>query len=107
MRKIAKPKTLLWTTHSRYKMRHYGLSEQKIKSVLNSPKRVEKGIADGTIAFLLSAGSVKHPHEIWVMVADDKDKRRVISAWRYPGVTKPGEPLPDQIVREMEVLAGE
>jgi len=88
-------------------MRHYGLSEQKIKSVLNSPKRVEKGIADGTIAFLLSAGSVKHPHEIWVMVADDKDKRRVISAWRYPGVTKPGEPLPDQIVREMEVLAGE
>jgi hypothetical protein len=27
--------------------------------------------------------------EIWVMVQDVADARKIISAWRYPGVTKP------------------
>jgi hypothetical protein len=36
-----------------------------------------------------NAGSAKHPHELWVMVEDTKKERRIISAWRYPGKTKP------------------
>ena len=27
--------------------------------------------------------------EIWVMVEDSRDRRTIISAWRYPGKTKP------------------
>jgi len=85
-------------------MRHYGLSEQKVRSVIHSPKRIEKGIAPDTIAFVKSAGSEKHPHEIWVMVVDTKKECRVISTWRYPGVTKPGEPLPQEILMEIDTI---
>ena len=42
----------------------------------------------------------KNSYEIWAMVLDDKTGRKVISAWRYPGKTKPGESLPPQILRE-------
>jgi hypothetical protein len=31
----------------------------------------------------------KWTQEIWVMVQDAGRHRKVISAWRYPGVTKP------------------
>ena len=93
-----------WTYHAHAKMRQYGLSEQKMRSVIHSPKRIEKGIAPDTVAFLKSAGSAKHPHEIWVMVVEEKNERRIISAWRYPGVTKPGEPLPQAILSEMDSI---
>lgn len=95
------PKTYKWTNHSKFKMRHYGLSEQKVRSVIHSPKRIESGIAPDTVAYLKTAGNAKHPHEIWVMVVETKKERRIISAWRYPGVTKPGEPLPQAILSEM------
>jgi len=93
-----------WTYHAHAKMRQYGLSEQKVRSVIHSPKRIEKGIAPETVAYLKAAGSAKHPHEIWVMVVEAKKERRVISAWRYPGVTKPGEPLPPAILSEINSL---
>jgi hypothetical protein len=93
-------KTLFWTKHARAKMRYYGLSEGRVRRVLNAPSRIEEGIAAGTIALMQPAGSKKHPSEIWLMVQDEKDKRKIISAWRYPGRTKPGEPLPEEILRE-------
>lgn len=31
---------------------------------------------------------------------------KIISAWRYPGVTKPGAPLPQEIADEIEEAAG-
>ena len=99
-----KPKQLHWTSHAKFKMNYYRLSEQKVRSVMHSPKRIEKGIADETIAFLKQEGSAKNPHEIWVMVADEGAKRRVISAWRYPGITKPGEGLPAEILREIQEI---
>ncbi|MEE8131520.1 MAG: hypothetical protein V3T98_00500 [Candidatus Paceibacterota bacterium] len=101
MKRIKKPKTLFWTNHSKAKMRFYKLSEQRVKRVLNSPKRIEQGIAPSTIAMLQSAGSKKHPYEIWVMIQDKRDKRKIISTWRYPGITKAGEPLPEGILMEM------
>ncbi len=33
-------------------------------------------------------------------------KVKIISAWRYPGVTKPGAPLPQEIADEIEEAAG-
>jgi hypothetical protein len=97
---------LKWTRHSREKMRFYHLSEQRVKRVLNSPKRVEEGIAPKTIALMQPAGSKKHPYEVWVMVQSQKSKvksqkLKIISAWKYPGRTKPGEPLPEEILREI------
>lgn len=101
MTAIQKQKTLVWTNHARAKMNFYRLSEQKVRGVMHSPKRVEAGIAPDTVAFAQTSGSQKKPHEIWVMTTDEGSKRKIISAWRYPGVTKPGEPLPEEILREM------
>jgi hypothetical protein len=98
---IKNSKTIRWTMHSRAKMRYYGLSESRVKRVLNSPKRIEEGIAPKTVAMMQSAGSKKHPYEIWAMIQDSPSKRKIISAWRYPGITKTGEPLPDEVLKEI------
>lgn len=98
---LKKPKVLHWTAHSRAKMWFYGLSEARVKRIINSPKRIEEGIASETIAMMQSAGSAKHPYELWTMIQDSKGKRTVISAWRYPGRTKPGDPLPKEILDEL------
>jgi hypothetical protein len=82
-------KSLHWTSHSRNKMRQYGLSEARVGRVLHRPYRIEEGVAEGTAAYMQKAGSEKHPHELWVMVADTERTRKIISAWRYPGITKP------------------
>ena len=86
---LRKPKVLYWTAHSRGKMRFYGLSEARVRRVIHSPKRLEEGVAPKTVAMMQIAGSKKHPYEIWVMLQDIGTKRKVISAWRYPGLTKP------------------
>ena len=100
---IPSRKALHWTSHSKNKMRHYGLSEGRVKRVLHSPKRVEEGVAPGTAAYMQSVGSAKNPRELWVMVADTPKLRKIISAWRYPGITKPRSDMTRQIMkRELE-----
>lgn len=98
---IRSNKPLHWTSHSKYKMRFYGLSESRLKRVISYPKRIEEGIAPDTIAMMQPAGSEKHPYEIWLMIQEEKKRRKVISAWRYPGKTKPRQPLPEEILREI------
>jgi len=96
---------LSWTKHSIEKMKYYGLSGQRVKRVLRHPNRVEEGIAPVTIAVMQRAGSRKRPHEIWVMYADfRKNKKRIISTWRYPGISPKGQeiPIPDEIREEVE-----
>lgn len=97
-------KSIAWTNHSRNKMRFYGLSEGRVKRVLHSPERIETGIAPGTIAAMQGVKGRKKPYEIWVMIKEGKDKRKIVSAWKYPGITKPGEPLPLEILREMQSM---
>lgn len=96
---------LHWTIHAQNKMRFYNLSESRVKRVINHPERLEEGIAPQTIALMQPAGSRKRPYEIWVMIQDEKKegliKRKVISAWRYPGRTKPDRPLPPEIIQEI------
>ena len=125
------PKKLLWTVHAREKMAYYRLSEQRVRSVLHSPKRIEEGVAPKTVAMMAPVSThaarareargglafrgsfspsplkgrkgialrrdawegfmtdrVTWSQEIWVMVQDVPTGRKIISAWRYPGVSK-------------------
>ena len=117
-----------WTNHVKAKMRHYGLSEQKIRNVIKRPERTEEGIAENTVAVMQpqskrrnkETGEKEWSAEIWVMyqlgakqevdldvpealrgIFKGKRKIKVISAWRYPAVTDPGEGLPEEILREI------
>lgn len=106
-------KKLTWTIHSQAKMRQYGLSESRVRRVIHSPLRIEEGIAEDTIGVMQPASvkktdkgkPVEWSQEIWVMVCETPSERRVISAWRYPGKTKPGESIPAEILSEMKRLA--
>ncbi len=109
-------------------MIYYGLSEQRIRRVVSAPKRREEGIAEGTSAAMQPSPSKKRKEEIWVMyktVTNDKRPKTrkqqeqkntsgqwlgasgtrilMISAWRYPGVTKPGKaiPIPEDALAEL------
>ena len=98
MIKFKEPKDterISWTKHCKEKMRYYALSESAVKNVLWKPKRQETGIADGTLAQMRPSGSKKRPQEVWIMYQPLKSGAlRIISAWRYPGISKPKGPLP-------------
>lgn len=109
---------IIWTKHAKAKMRFYRLSEQRVRRVLNSPKRTEEGIAPNTVAMMQPAsiktkdGKQTWSQEIWVMVQEKRQGEsgkgkviKIISAWKYPGRTKPGEPLPEEILREIRLVA--
>jgi hypothetical protein len=86
---VPKSKTIQWTHHAHEKMRFYQLSEARVRRIIHTPKRIEEGIAPKTVAMMQGAGSQKHPYELWVMFQDTPRARKIISAWRYPGITKP------------------
>lgn len=98
---------IVWTNHSKQKMRHYRLSENRVKRVLRKPERVEEGIAPETIAAMQPSGTKKHPSEIWVMYVAFKKPRKIkiISTWRYPGRTPKGQRpiIPEDILRELNL----
>jgi hypothetical protein len=142
MSSLRASKKLLLTHHAREKMAYYRLSEQRVRRVLNSPRRIEEGVAPKTIAamapaslqaaragmhrgFLFRKSPPQKPEsskptfakasmeketwsqEIWVMVQDVPTGRKIISAWRYPGVTKPRSELTKEILRgEYQDYAG-
>lgn len=92
-----------WTMHSASKMKQYGLSENRVKRVINNPKRKEVGIAPGTIA-VMQPNSAKHTYEFWAMYKTLKDgKIRIITAWKYPGKSpiRGPIPIPPEILEEL------
>lgn len=122
-----------WTNHVVGKMAYYGISESLVKRVVRFPKRVEAGIAPGTTACMQPAGSKKRPAEVWVMYVEigekiSRDKKqeirnkkknaslsslslvsprkRIITAWRYPGISPIGKPIPipEDILAEIEEI---
>lgn len=102
---------IAWTKHSIEKMRFYNLSENRLKRVLRNPQRKEEGIAPGTLAVMQRTGSRKRPTEIWIMyqiinskLKSQNSKLRIISAWRYPGISPVGKeiPIPEDILRELK-----
>ncbi len=117
-------KEFMWTSHCIGKMRQYGFSEQKIRGVIFRPKRKEEGVAPRTIAVMQQAGSKKNPYEIWVMYQIKKvsaeggsafggkneklkiknlqqAQKKIISAWRYPGISPKRNPIPLEILNEL------
>lgn len=109
-----------WTRHVKDKMLQYRLSEQKIKAVLKNPARKEEGIAPKTLAVMKRNDTPKRKQEIWVMFQHAKSapppkgsgnanapiRTKIISAWRYPGISPKGKqiPIPEDILNELEKL---
>jgi hypothetical protein len=51
----------------------------------------------------MQPASIGWSQEIWVMIQKKRqDTIKIISAWRYPGKTKAGQPLPEEIIRELK-----
>lgn len=106
------------TRHAEFKMRQYALSEQKVRGVIRNPRRIEEGIAKDTVAVMQpvspkrdAKGVETWKQEVWVMFqkkVGENDFRgavqrvRIISAWRYPGVSPKRNPVPEDILRELE-----
>lgn len=106
------------------KMQFYGISESKVKNIINRPTRVEEGIAPNTAAVMQPAPS-ETPQEIWVMYQTAAQKTKnptpqtggvvsrgkpslitIISAWRYPGISpEHGRiPIPPDIAEELGII---
>lgn len=121
-----------WTNHVKGKMVYYGISESLIKRIVRFPKRKEIGVAEKTVAVMQPTSNKKKPQEIWVMYQElaksrgtiDNGKKdlghslfaivakpiRVISAWRYPGISPAGNkiPIPEEILSAVaEAMADE
>lgn len=121
-KKSSGPVTL--TRHAEYKMKQYGLSMQKVRGVIRRPYRTETGVAAKTVAVMQpvspkkEAGKEKETwrQEIWVMYQkEDSGKKgvqrgplsteigkiKIISAWRYPGISPERSPIPEDIWQEL------
>lgn len=109
----------LWTKHSQYKMRYYGLSPQRIKRIIRHPARVEEAIVPDMIAVMQPASAEapvgkparKKYSEIWAIyvltksnVKGQKSKVKVITAWRYPGKSSARDPIPREILDEIRTI---
>ncbi len=120
-----------WTQHVKFKMKFYGLSEQKILGIINNPKRKEEGIVEKTVAVMkpvspkIKDGKDFWKQEIWAMYqtksqpkadpplaekiknkklkskTDLNTKYKIISAWKYPGVSPKKNPIPENILNEI------
>lgn len=122
---LSQPRKLLFTHHAKAKMAFYKLSEARVRRVLHSPKRIQEGVAVKTVAMMQPASSrfvsttnadnqrsgtktsfglgkrtETWSQEIWVMFQDSPEGRKIISAWRYPGVTKPGSQITKAILAQ-------
>lgn len=138
-----------WTQHCIRKMLFYGLTADKVKRVIKTPKRIESGVAENTIAVMSSGANRKKPTEIWVMyslskkastlsetstvspsivssgsncsvelrseskgksfgglrtISQTANRKIIISAWRYPGISPVGRqiPIPANILEELK-----
>jgi len=112
---------LKWTAHIKNKMIFYNLSGQQVLTIFRRPERVEEGVAPQTVAAMRTKKALgskdKKSSEVWIMYKVGRRTSRpglglsipvttLISAWRYPGVTKPGSPIPipAEIREELENL---
>lgn len=93
-----------WTQHCVRKMMFYGLTADRVKRVIRNPKRVEEGVAENTIAVMVSGANKNKSSEIWTMYQKRGNKKIVISAWRYPGISPVGKqiPIPSDILEELK-----
>jgi hypothetical protein len=116
--------SLIFTKHAEYKMKQYGLSVQKVRGVIRNPKRKEVGIVPHTVAVMQpvalkkllasepqksswqrpvikNAKGESWSQEIWALYKEHEGKKKIISAWRYPGMSPKREPIPEEILQEL------
>ena len=113
-------------------MKQYGLTAQRILRVVKNPQRTEEGIVKNTIAVMQPAslrtkdGKRVWSQEIWAMYqlrsrgaisksqfpiskkipnlkTISNHRLCIISAWRYPGVSPKRDPIPEEILRELNL----
>ena len=105
MRYFKSPKSdekVIWTRHAKEKMRQYQLSESRLRRLLDRPNRQEEGIAPGTVALMSPAGT-RRPTEIWLMYEKVGQKKKIITAWRYPGKSPVREiPIPEEEIKTLK-----
>jgi hypothetical protein len=96
-----------WTSHALGKMRYYGLTAQRVLRVIKNPQRKEEGVAENTTAVMQPASINKKKtwsSEIWAMYQIVKGQNKIISAWRYPGVSPKRNFIPQEIIDEVKIL---
>ncbi len=93
-----------WTSHVIRKLQYYGLTPSRVLRVIRAPERVENGVAEGTLAAMQTAGTKARPWEVWTMWKEEQKRKVIITAWRYPGVSRVREqvPIPPDILVELE-----
>jgi len=103
-----------WTQHVIGKMAYYGLTPDRVKRIIRNPKRFEEGVVEDTIGVMSAPPGrdlaqkggqpkKKKSYEIWVMYQRRGQKKIIISAWRYPGISPVGKqiPIPEDILEEL------
>ncbi len=103
-------KQFSWTSHVKRKMLQYRISEQKIKTILRTPERIEEGIAPETTASMKRNDTPKRKEELWVMyvkkpkVKGQMSKVTIVSTWRYPGVSPKDRavPIPEDVWEDLK-----
>ncbi len=99
---------IIWTKHSERKLKQYQLSKSRILRIIKKPYRIEEGVAPKTIALMVPAKIKKinnrkiWKQEIWTMIQKSKDGLKIISAWRYPGISPQENPIPQEIIWELQ-----
>ncbi len=114
----------VWTIHARLKMKYYGLSESRIKRIIRFPARTEEGIVPNTVAVMQPAETKRYT-EIWTMYklskqsgyqfknknlvpkgagSSNRKRIKIITAWRYPGKSSARDPIPPEVLKEVESL---
>ena len=95
-----------WTLHSRGKLFQYNLTPNVVKRVIRHPDRVEEGIAPKTIAVMKRKDTAKQKRELWTMYQQVGKKKRIISAWIYPGESPKGKEIyvPEDVWAELEEM---
>lgn len=120
----------VWTRHVLEKIQYYGLSQSRIIRIIRFPTRYEEGVVPNTVAVMQPAGS-KNYQEIWAMYKIEKEKKKeedesekteeserkeqfkkftwntekkikIITAWRYPGKSPERDPVPQEIILEVQ-----
>ena len=101
-------KKIIWTQHSKMKLRQYRFSEKRALRIFRKSDRIEEGIAEGTVAAMEIIGTKKKPTEAWLMYVILKRPKgiKIISVWRYPGRTPKGERpiIPQDTLEELGLI---
>lgn len=118
---------IYWTEHAKFKMQFYGLSPQRVLGIISKPARKEEGIVKNTIAVMkpvspkIMNNKAVWKQEVWAMyqkletrnsklvINESRFKLRaarykIISAWRYPGISPRKNPIPESIIEEISSI---